>query len=303
MSLKLKFYLVVFLVLFLPLSGRCKDSLTLQELYPGMSYGIFRMGKLVDMKDGICSISGKKIGKKFVDTLYKIVPVHLKEKMKQNIFFFVEKQAVKELILINVKKEGIAKEGMTERDIIHKYILKITEGIKVKDREIDEFYRLNKDRLGKLALKDIREGIRGFLLKEKKNRAIQDRILELAKNAKIEINKRWASEQYNILKSSSLDGARMSGRATIVEFESYNCKDCTKMKDILKQIGKKYKELNFVYMNVKEDPIVAARFGIRYVPIQIYFNKNGYEIYRHEGLNDAKQIEKILKILNMVKGE
>ncbi|MFP4349853.1 MAG: thioredoxin family protein, partial [Desulfococcaceae bacterium] len=52
-----------------------------------------------------------------------------------------------------------------------------------------------------------------------------------------------------------------------------------------------------VFVHVRENPFLGARFGIRSIPVQVFYDKNGKEVFRHTGfLAEAevmKQIEKM----------
>jgi len=52
------------------------------------------------------------------------------------------------------------------------------------------------------------------------------------------------------------------------------------------------------FIDVRENPEQAAKFGIRAIPTQVFYDKNGKEVYRHEGFLDqepfAEMVDKIL---------
>ena len=54
----------------------------------------------------------------------------------------------------------------------------------------------------------------------------------------------------------------------------------------------KYKDkVNVLFINVTEEPILASRYGIQSIPVQIFFDKNGKEFFRHVGFFPQDQIE------------
>ena len=49
-----------------------------------------------------------------------------------------------------------------------------------------------------------------------------------------------------------------------------------------------------VFIDVRESPEQATKFGIRTIPTQIFFDKTGKEVYRHEGFLDEKPFTEML---------
>jgi thioredoxin 1 len=45
-----------------------------------------------------------------------------------------------------------------------------------------------------------------------------------------------------------------------------------------------------VFLDVWKDRAPAIRFGIRAIPTQIFFDKDGKEVYRHEGFLSEEEI-------------
>ena len=50
-----------------------------------------------------------------------------------------------------------------------------------------------------------------------------------------------------------------------------------------------------VFLDVWKDQAPARRFGIRTIPTQIFFDKDGKEVYRHEGFLSEEEIVRQLK--------
>jgi hypothetical protein len=58
-----------------------------------------------------------------------------------------------------------------------------------------------------------------------------------------------------------------------------------------KAVGKEYRgKAAVVFLDVREDDAPAKRFGIRAIPTQIFFDKTGKEVTRHEGFMEKKAI-------------
>lgn len=65
------------------------------------------------------------------------------------------------------------------------------------------------------------------------------------------------------------------------------------MQPILNKLRKKFPDrLNVVFAHVRDDPIMGARFGIRSIPVQVFFDKNGREVFRHTGFYAEPEVLK-----------
>jgi len=83
---------------------------------------------------------------------------------------------------------------------------------------------------------------------------------------------------------------------TMVDLGAGKCIPCKMMAPILEKLQKKYAgRAAIVFIDVWEDRSQSEKFGIRSIPTQIFFDKNGKEIYRHEGFLGEEGIVAKLK--------
>jgi thioredoxin 1 len=83
----------------------------------------------------------------------------------------------------------------------------------------------------------------------------------------------------------------VKGMVTLIDLGADQCVPCKMMAPILTKLQKDYKDRAVVvvidvYKNIDQ----ARRFGIRAIPTQIFFDKNGTEVYRHMGFMSEKAI-------------
>jgi thioredoxin 1 len=57
--------------------------------------------------------------------------------------------------------------------------------------------------------------------------------------------------------------------------------------------------LNVVFVHVGEEQILAARFGIRSIPVQVFYNAAGKEIFRHVGFFAQAEVDKKLAAMGV----
>jgi len=91
-----------------------------------------------------------------------------------------------------------------------------------------------------------------------------------------------------------LDGVRsvpVKGMVTMLDLGATSCIPCKMMAPIMEKVEKAYKEkAAIIFIDVRKHPDQARKFGIRAIPTQIFFDKNGKEVYRHTGFMNENAI-------------
>lgn len=82
---------------------------------------------------------------------------------------------------------------------------------------------------------------------------------------------------------------------TVVDLGSKICIPCKMMMPVLDSMEKRYRgKAAIIFIDIREEPQQATKFGIRTIPTQIFFDKTGKEVYRHVGFIDEKPLSEIL---------
>jgi len=90
----------------------------------------------------------------------------------------------------------------------------------------------------------------------------------------------------------------VKGMVTVVDLGAKTCIPCKMMAPILAELEKEYRgRAAVVFLDVREDYDAAKRFGIRAIPTQIFYDKTGREVARHEGFMDKKTLSARLDAL------
>lgn len=85
-------------------------------------------------------------------------------------------------------------------------------------------------------------------------------------------------------------------KVTFVELGADRCIPCKAMQPIMREIAQEYKgTIQVVFYDVWKNPKYAKNFGIQLIPTQVFFDKNGKEIFRHVGFFAKDEIIKMLK--------
>ena len=87
-------------------------------------------------------------------------------------------------------------------------------------------------------------------------------------------------------------------RITFIELGSVNCIPCKAMQPVMKSVEAKYGgQVKVVFYDVwkKEQAHRAQEYKIRLIPTQVFLDKTGKELMRHEGFFPENQIDAFLQ--------
>jgi thioredoxin len=88
----------------------------------------------------------------------------------------------------------------------------------------------------------------------------------------------------------------VKGMVTMVDLGADSCVPCKMMAPIIEKLEKNYRgKAAIVFIDVWKNKSPAKRFGIRAIPTQIFFDKEGKEVYRHTGFMGEADIVGQLK--------
>ena len=92
----------------------------------------------------------------------------------------------------------------------------------------------------------------------------------------------------------------VKGMVTMVDIGADKCIPCKMMAPIMKELEEEYKgKAAIIFIDVSKNPEQAARFAIRAIPTQIFYDKDGKVVQRHEGFMDKKSIVAVLQELGV----
>ena len=100
------------------------------------------------------------------------------------------------------------------------------------------------------------------------------------------------SEAVKVENSSGLPVVMKVGRTT--------CIPCRKMSKLLGEMKPKLQgKANVEIVDIDEDPDAVKRFNVTGIPVTIFFDVSGNEVYRQIGLLEEKDINNWLKVAGM----
>lgn len=276
-----------------------KPSL-MDEVYPGLASGVLTHARLSYLPEGILLRSGDfTVSAKSVTEEIAKAPEPLQAPLAKQALFVLEQTAAKDLLLLDAKaqaaKAGTDISGSGEQEILQTYFGKVVENIKVTDEEVAAFYRDNSEMFGEAKLDDVKPAIGRYLLQQKQEEAVTRQVRTLGQRVSIEVSAAWVKARAVSAMDNPVDKARQSGKPSLVDFGQGGCVPCDMMTPILEELRKQYEgKANVLFIHVGEEQILAARYGVRAIPVQVFFDKDGREVFRHTGFFPKSSIEKQL---------
>ena len=277
-------------------------ALTINEAYPDLASGALSYAKDANLPQGVLLRAGVlQITANELQQDVNNARSDMREQLKKNSFFHLEQLATKKLLLIAAKQDSNSAAAKNDDELITDYIAKVTNKVEVNDAEVTKFYEANKEMCGGATLGQVKDQLREYVLQQKQQDTVDKYIKTLGQRMPIEVSSSWVREQAKLAKDNPVDKARSSGLASLIDFGSTGCRPCDMMTPVLANLKQKYSgKLNVLFVHVKEEPVLASRYGIQTIPVQIFFGKDGKEISRHSGFYPQIEIEKQLQAMGVM---
>lgn len=278
---------------------------TVEQAYPGLASVSLGQAVLAKLSQGILLRSGDVLVKtKDLETEIAKAPSETREQLKKNSFFLLEQMATGKLLAKVARQEATAKNvdisGKSDNEVIQKYFEELTANIAASDSEVAVFYRENQDACGGATLEQMKGQLNQYLIQQKKQEFVANHVRNLGKTVPIEVSASWVKAQAVLAQENPVDKARTSGLPTMVDFGADGCRPCDMMAPILEELKKEWEgKANILFVHVRQEQILASRFGIQSIPVQVFFDRNGQEVFRHTGFFPKDEIVKQLKNMGL----
>lgn len=272
----------------------CSDVQELGRTCPAAADTLLASAELAALPSGVILQSGGlKITQKDLDSQIRTLPEELWPQLKRNLLFVLENKLVREIIAWEAEAwaDKSDKSFGDEYSLVKAYFDSLTADVSVSDEEVRNFFEQNPDIFSGASFEQARDQIRDYLLKSKRDGIVAARIRGVGGRYQFRLNKDWAAKQCNAASDNPVDKARAAGKPALVDFGADGCRPCEMMAPILEEVKKEYAErLNVVFVHVRKDQILAERYGVQSIPVQVFYNKDGQEVFRHVGFFSKEQI-------------
>lgn len=97
-----------------------------------------------------------------------------------------------------------------------------------------------------------------------------------------------------------LEKAKREKKFVMLELGSKGCIPCEKMRPVMDKLTKNYgSKLEVIFVDVRENPDIARKWGVYVIPVQVFLDKQGNEVHRHIGYYPYEDIIPVLKKLGL----
>jgi thiol-disulfide isomerase/thioredoxin len=297
-SLSVAAFFLICVFVFVGCSEDSKVAIV-EETYPGLSLGMLKNAKLTKMKpETLAEASGAQITSAELQSMLGELPPEFLPQLKKNLIFLLEQRVAKTVLIQEAKSAGVPTEGAADEDIIQALALHVTKSATVPEEDIQKFFDANKAMIGETPYEEAKEPIQAMLLQEKQQEALNTYLEQLERRVDIRVNRDWFEEQSRLTRDNPVDKARSSGKPSVIQFDAATSPPGEMMQPLLESLQKKYPDtLNVVFVNLGEEQILGARYGIRETPTQVFYDKSGKEASRNAGMLTAEELaQQVAKI-------
>jgi thiol-disulfide isomerase/thioredoxin len=278
------------------IAASSEATATVEETYPGLASGVLKAAELKEMPAGVifkadnleiheAQLQGKMAG----------ADPKIREQLEKNLFFLLEQEATMKILVYEARKTVQGADKLSDSEAVKTHLEHISQQASVSEAEVNAFYEANKEMIGAMPFDQVKDSVHEYLVQQKRADAVYAYISDLRNRNAIQVNQAWAKTQYRKAQDNPVDKARMSGQPSMIEFGATGCIPCDMMQPILENLRKSFKDrLNVVFVHVGEEQILGARFGIRSIPVQVFFDENGKEVFRHQGFFAEKEVRRQL---------
>jgi len=269
---------------------------TIEGTYQGLSQGPLRSACLESLPKGMLLRAGKVTisDKQLTAEITKAKP-DMQPVLKKNGFLILEQMATRQLLTAEARTWATATKRDTKKDtdatLNQAYLTSIADAATVSDTEAKTFYEANKDMMGGASYDAVAKELKAYLLEQKQQEAVDAHVNTLSARIAVEVDGNWVKEQAVIMLDNPVDKARHSGKPSVIDFGRGGCVPCDMMTPILDELQKAYAgQCNVLFCHVGENPMLAARYNVQTIPLQVFFDTAGHEVFRHVGFFPKEQM-------------
>jgi thiol-disulfide isomerase/thioredoxin len=218
----------------------------------------------------------------------------VRSQLERNRVFVLEQLAMKRLVSVEAEQwakttKRDAKETETAR--VQAYLGSIATRVTITDADLRRFYSENKEMLGGVSFEQVKPQLTSYVLRQKREEAKRQYVNTLSERVGVELAGTWVKTQYRQLIDNPVDKARLSGRPSLVDFGAEGCVACETMAPILTLLGGELKgKADVLFVDVRKEQVLGSRFGVRTIPLQVFFDREGKEVFRHVGVFPEAQL-------------
>jgi len=86
------------------------------------------------------------------------------------------------------------------------------------------------------------------------------------------------------------DGIVGGGKPVLLQLGAHWCPPCRKQLPVMTELGKEQNSFLTAFLDVDEHPNKARNYGVSSIPVLIFFDAEGRELFRHVGFWSKEEI-------------
>ena len=219
----------------------------------------------------------------------------LRSQLERNRLLVLEQLAMKQLVSVEAEQWAKATKREvkeTEAARVQAYLGSIVASVAITDAELHRFFDENKDAFGGASFEQVKPQLTSYVLRQKREEAKQHHLNTLGERVEIEVAEAWVRTQYRQMIDNPVDRARLSGLPSVIDFGAEGCVACDMMAPVLALLRDELKgNANVLFVDVRKEQVLGSRFGARTIPLQVFFDRDGKEVFRHVGVFPEAQIK------------
>lgn len=278
------------------------ETARLSSAFPDLAQGILAEAKLETLPEGELLRAGDiVITKTMIDQQIAELPEEVRKQADMFLFHILESIAMEEILMREVFGEHRDETDEEKlQAVVTDYMLEVVGDIEVTDDEIETFYNENREMMPDISLEQLSSGIAGHLRQQKEETAWEEHIRGMGRRVPITLSEVWTTQQADRMKGNPVDRARASDKPVLVDFGADWCAVCRQLKPVIAAVEEKYgDQAAIVNIDVDEHQFLANRYGVSGIPLLIFFDKDGKEVFRHTGFMSEELIVERLKELGV----
>lgn len=269
----------------------------MQEAYPLLSGGPLSHAVLADLppsmifRSGTTTLTAQEIEAELVK-----MPEAIRPQFSRMRITILERIVVRSLLSVEAtawaeRQQPQPLQNDTEK-LLQAYLQSLLKSVDVSEEEIAQFYKENRDMVGGIPLEQVKPQVRQYLLDQKKQESLTRYVNSISQRTKVELDRPWFQSEYQMLIDNPVDKVRLSGKPSLVDFGAAGCVACDMMAPLLKSLKQQYDgKANVIVVDVRDEQALATRFGIQSIPVQVFFDEQGREVFRHVGAFSGEQMK------------
>lgn len=254
----------------------------------------------------IAAVEDRKITAKTLDEYLRSLPENYQSVFKNNKEALLDQLILEEVLYQEAERRGYTDKGSGDASpeeksrAIQSLFMAVTEDVRITEDEMRRFYDEHPVEVQGASYDELKVSIKNYLSEQRKNEIVDEFITDQKEKAKISIDPKWLAKQAASKPENPLNKALQNGMPTVLDLGSSSCVPCKMMKPIFDELEKEYKDrANIILLEINDYRDIAMQYQVRVIPTQIFFDKNGQQVWRHEGFLAKEAIIKKLKELGV----